>query len=241
MARARDDGDAHADVVDEAYENLAKRIGRRLRKVRREVGLTGTELGKLIGKSQAFISDVERGRKLPSLPTLMALSETLKRSPEYFMGDAEYPGELEAAAGDGALPGSPTGGYGLRLSQIVGMFLEERRLNWKDLGEHIDGGLAMALRIKQGFLPSRHIIAQIADYLEVESPPLMVAAGYLPDDAAGRQLWEVLTDAQVQTIALKIARDFPSVRAKRFVNQIVDVAKSFVDEVSEPRRIGRGL
>ncbi|REJ33982.1 MAG: hypothetical protein DIU83_04955, partial [Bacillota bacterium] len=67
-------------------------LGRRIRESRMELGLSGTELARRIGKSQPYISDLERGLRTPSLPTLQALADALEKPVSYFLaGDAEPP------------------------------------------------------------------------------------------------------------------------------------------------------
>ena len=70
-------------------------LGRRLRQARKEMGLSGTELARRIGKSQPYISDLERGQRTPSLSTLRALARALNRPLSYFL--AADDGEPEAA------------------------------------------------------------------------------------------------------------------------------------------------
>ena len=61
-------------------------LGRRIRESRMELGLSGTELARRIGKSQPYISDLERGLRTPSLPTLQALADALEKPVSYFAG-----------------------------------------------------------------------------------------------------------------------------------------------------------
>ena len=66
--------------------DVSARFGLRLRQLRRERALTQTRMAAVFGIDRSFISDVERGRKSISLPTLeiialglnMTLSELLK-------------------------------------------------------------------------------------------------------------------------------------------------------------------
>lgn len=60
-------------------------LGSRIRQARIELGLSGTELARRIGKSQPYISDLERGQRTPSLPTLKALAEALDKPVTYFL------------------------------------------------------------------------------------------------------------------------------------------------------------
>ena len=58
--------------------DIAARIGRRIKSLREEVGLTAKELAQSAGISGAFLSRVENGATMPSVPTLNALAEALK-------------------------------------------------------------------------------------------------------------------------------------------------------------------
>ena len=57
-----------------------KDFGRKIRKCRENLGLTQLELAEEINISQNFLGDIERGIKLPSLETLIRLSNFLKVS-----------------------------------------------------------------------------------------------------------------------------------------------------------------
>lgn len=57
-----------------------KSFGNKIRNARKEMGFTQFELAEKINVSQNFLGDIERGIKLPSLPKLILLSNTLKIS-----------------------------------------------------------------------------------------------------------------------------------------------------------------
>lgn len=75
---------------------ISPQLGSRIRQSRLELGLSGTELARRIGKSQPYISDLERGQRTPSLPTLKALAEALEKPMAYFLAGDD--------AGEGASP-----------------------------------------------------------------------------------------------------------------------------------------
>lgn len=50
--------------------SLARQIGRRLRELREEQGVTQEKLAYECGRSKSFLSEIEAGKKLPSLSTL---------------------------------------------------------------------------------------------------------------------------------------------------------------------------
>jgi transcriptional regulator with XRE-family HTH domain len=60
-------------------------LGKRLKKIREERGLTLRELGKLSHVSHSFIADIEADRSNPSINTLASLAETLGVDSNYFL------------------------------------------------------------------------------------------------------------------------------------------------------------
>ncbi|MFS8664353.1 MAG: helix-turn-helix transcriptional regulator [Limnochordales bacterium] len=64
-------------------------LGERIRRTRVELGLSGSKLARMIGKSQPYISDLERGQRTPSLRTLQALADALGKPITYFLSGQE--------------------------------------------------------------------------------------------------------------------------------------------------------
>lgn len=60
-------------------------LGQRIRKLRREQDLTQEDLAELVGISPSFMGHVERGSRVASLETLVALCNVLKVSPSYLL------------------------------------------------------------------------------------------------------------------------------------------------------------
>jgi transcriptional regulator with XRE-family HTH domain len=56
-------------------------FGRRLRELRLERNLTQDALAKLVATSKPFISDMERGVKVPSLTMILRLAQSLECQP----------------------------------------------------------------------------------------------------------------------------------------------------------------
>lgn len=65
-----------------------KSFGRKIKEARNVLGLTQAELAEKIGVSQNFFGDIERGIKMPSLPKLIILSNTLKVSLDYLFAES---------------------------------------------------------------------------------------------------------------------------------------------------------
>lgn len=62
-----------------------ERMGIRLRQKRKAKGLRQKELAKLVELSETHISNLERGRYLPSLPCLLRLCDVLGETPDYYL------------------------------------------------------------------------------------------------------------------------------------------------------------
>ena len=80
-----------------------KDFGHRVRVIRRKQGITQEELAEQVGISASFIGHIERGSRIASLETLVALCNTLKTSPQHFLAasledelTAHMPAELTA-------------------------------------------------------------------------------------------------------------------------------------------------
>lgn len=65
-----------------------KTLGRKIKEARNTLGLTQAELAEKIGVSQNFLGDIERGIKLPGLPKLILLCNTLKISLDYLFAES---------------------------------------------------------------------------------------------------------------------------------------------------------
>jgi len=69
-------------------------LGELLRQARLEAGFSGAQLARLIGRSQPYISDLERGQRMPSLPTLQSIAAALGKPTSFFLD----PARAEAAS-----------------------------------------------------------------------------------------------------------------------------------------------
>jgi transcriptional regulator with XRE-family HTH domain len=61
--------------------DMRRLVGRNVRKFRLERGLTQEEFSVLCGLGQNYLSDLERGKRNPTVVTLWELSQALKVSP----------------------------------------------------------------------------------------------------------------------------------------------------------------
>lgn len=64
---------------------MKKAVGQRMREARKARGLTTAEVAKAAGISQGNYSDMEGGRKSPSIRTLAALAEALGVSTDWIL------------------------------------------------------------------------------------------------------------------------------------------------------------
>jgi DNA-binding XRE family transcriptional regulator len=64
----------------ELPNDIGGRFGRRLRQIRHERNLTQSEMARRFGIDRTYISDVERGKKSISLPTLEIVARGLEMS-----------------------------------------------------------------------------------------------------------------------------------------------------------------
>lgn len=60
-------------------------FGHRVRTLRRKLSLTQEELAEQVGISASFMGHIERGTRIASLETLVALCNTLKVSPQMLL------------------------------------------------------------------------------------------------------------------------------------------------------------
>ena len=65
-----------------------KDFGARVRILRRKQELTQEELAEQVGISASFMGHIERGSRIASLETLVALCNVLKASPQYLLGSS---------------------------------------------------------------------------------------------------------------------------------------------------------
>lgn len=66
-------------------------VGNKLRRLRLKKGMALVTLGKLSGLSSSMLCKLERGRALPTLPTLLRVSHALGVELEYFFHDSHQP------------------------------------------------------------------------------------------------------------------------------------------------------
>ena len=65
-------------------------LGKRIKSLRKEKGLTQEELGKLINVTKVSICCYEKESRMPTLETLIALSKVFNVDINYFLGNDTY-------------------------------------------------------------------------------------------------------------------------------------------------------
>lgn len=65
-------------------------LGKRIKSLRKEKGLTQEELGKLINVTKVSICCYEKETRVPTLETLLALAEVFNVDINYFLGNDLY-------------------------------------------------------------------------------------------------------------------------------------------------------
>ncbi|NEN80662.1 helix-turn-helix domain-containing protein [Nocardioides zeae] len=91
--------------MDEPRDPTAAAVGARVRALRSERGLTLSALARTAGIGKASLSELEQGRRNPTLATLYAVAGPLGVPLVALLGDA--PGAVVADPGDPEGPGDP--------------------------------------------------------------------------------------------------------------------------------------
>ena len=63
-------------------------FGKRLREIRLQRGLSFKEISHQVSVTETMVGDIERSRKIPSLETLMELSNAFQVNPTYLIQDS---------------------------------------------------------------------------------------------------------------------------------------------------------
>lgn len=62
-----------------------KMVGNRIKRRRKAAGLTQEVLAEQIGLSKNHLSNIERGRYLPTIETLLMICDALGQTPDYYL------------------------------------------------------------------------------------------------------------------------------------------------------------
>ena len=100
-----------------------KDLGSRVRAARRKNGLTQEKLAEKVGISPSFLGHIERGTRVASLETLVALCNELQVTPEYLLAASLH-------SFDHSMPEGLTEEERAKLSEFLRMAQDTVR-NWK--------------------------------------------------------------------------------------------------------------
>jgi transcriptional regulator with XRE-family HTH domain len=84
-------------------ERLSDSVGRKIRKLREERGLTLVDLGRKAGVSYTHISEIERGNTCPSLKTIDKLANVLELPVTFFFSEEGVDGAENQPGGEGVV------------------------------------------------------------------------------------------------------------------------------------------
>lgn len=66
-----------------------KKFGRKVKEKRQELGLSRQDVSEICNMHEGYVKQIEVGSKLPALPLLLKICETLHTSPNYLFGFSE--------------------------------------------------------------------------------------------------------------------------------------------------------
>jgi transcriptional regulator with XRE-family HTH domain len=75
-------------VVNDVRECLQARLGRLLRRARRKVGISQLTVANGAGVARVTVSEIERGRTIPSVAVLIAICDQLGVDPGTILREA---------------------------------------------------------------------------------------------------------------------------------------------------------
>ncbi len=211
--------------LPKAGENLMEskrfsgQLGQRVRAARKAAKLNGQELAAKIGMSQSYISEIERGNRNPSLPTLLRIAQVLDCPASYFLQDAEL------STGERSERADSDRRIGIQFGQYLSRALSERNIHPEHFCQSVGIKLADLRRLSLGFLPPRHTIEKMAEFLELDAASLLLQAGYVPTPYLDQRLHQLLSDERLRAAAFKLVTDFNTDEAKEHILQVLGTAK----------------
>ena len=66
--------------VNDLKDSVPKLVGNRIKDLRKNKGLTQTELAELVGKDRQYLYKIEKGKVTPNIVTITALAIALEMS-----------------------------------------------------------------------------------------------------------------------------------------------------------------
>lgn len=75
--------------MEKEKAEIIKEFGKRLKQVRQSLQMTQDEFGELLGYSQKYISEIERGKKAPTLTGVAKICDKFNLSMDYLVRGKE--------------------------------------------------------------------------------------------------------------------------------------------------------
>ena len=92
--------------------SLAKKIGNRIKELRKQAGLTLKQLAEASGLTSGTLSKIENGLAMPSIPTLQVIADALKTDVGYFFKEEDEKGYFISRRGKRKVSYSERGSKG---------------------------------------------------------------------------------------------------------------------------------
>lgn len=166
-----------------------KRLGRKIRQVRRAAGLTQRELGAATGVTADFLQKIELGYRLPSGETLVAIAKALKVTVAH-LGQKLAP--------------EPERSFGA-LADRVRKAREAAGLLQRDLAARVGLSADYIQQVEAGRdVPSRRTIAALAGALRVRQAELLHAASKWKPPPISRTLRKLRKAAGLSVFKLAV-------------------------------------
>jgi transcriptional regulator with XRE-family HTH domain len=164
------------------WESMPNRFGEKVRYLRRQKGLTQTDVSEALAASGSHISNIEAGRKSPSLETVIRIADTLCVATDYLLRDS--------IAVDTPVDYIPTQSPGREnVLTLFGAKLRhlrtQRGMHQTELSLHLNLRTQAHISLLESGRkePSIDLVLRIADFFGVSTDYLLRDA--LPVDATG--------------------------------------------------------
>lgn len=199
-------------------KRLTGQLGQRVRAARKAAKLNGQELAARIGMSQSYISEIERGNRNPSLPTLLRIAKVLNCPVSYFLQDVEIgeTDQTERTDSDTKI--------GARFSQYLSKAMYEKDMSVEQFCQAVGIKVSDLRRFSLGFLPPRRTVEKMAEVLGIDSASLLWEAGYLPSACLDERLKQLFNDEKLRAAAFKLVSDFATDEGKEYVLKVLSAA-----------------
>lgn len=195
-------------------EQIPATMGEKIRSARLRKGLSGQQLGRAIGKTQAYISSLENAKRQPSLTTLREIARALDRPLHYFLEGAplEHPGGLAQRLDDAR------NAHGLSVPQLAALSSVSS---------------ITIQRVLRGYTPDDDTIRKLATALHLSPAEL---AGTARHHQLEERMRDIMSDPNVQQVVYRFTEQFPNrADGKAFLVQLLEDAVYNAAATKEPK------